>query len=153
MNRKKNMTEGECIMKLIDEGEPFEDQCVCQLLIGITKTRIDKGQIVLNKNIKKMTGLDETITSNELAKILGKVKTSILRRAKKEGWVYEIGKNRIQRFIMAGLPEDVRIAVIFKRWSFILRPEIQKLDEQIEKAQEQKKRYEIFLREMENKGK
>ena len=31
-----------------------------------------------------MTGLDETITANELAKILGKVKTSILRRAEKD---------------------------------------------------------------------
>ena len=53
MSRKKNMTEGEYIMKLIDEGAPFEDQCTYQLSIGNIKLKVDKEQNDLDKDIGK----------------------------------------------------------------------------------------------------
>ena len=40
-------------MKLIDEGEPFEDQYTYQLSIGNIKLKVDKEQNVLNKEMEK----------------------------------------------------------------------------------------------------
>ncbi len=63
-----------------------------------------------------MKGLDETITKWELAEILGQNERTIRRRAKKEGWPVNIVNNRgDQRFIVSGLPEDVRMAVMMER--------------------------------------
>ena len=65
-----------------------------------------------------MTGSDETITKWELAEILGKSERTIQRRAKKEKWPSKILNRRgDQRFIIEGLPEDVRTGIMFKRCS------------------------------------
>jgi len=58
-----------------------------------------------------MTSPTETITAKELAESMKTVKTTILRRAEREKWPYENGKNRIKRFIINKLPEDVRLAL------------------------------------------
>jgi len=121
-----------------------------------------------------MTGSDETITKWELAEILGKSERTIRRRAKKEGWPVNIINNRgDQRFIVSGLPEDVKLAVrmnqskkippsiIYElRWqnqealfvlpeSETLQAEIQELDEQIEKIRDRKKWRMMCLNEIE----
>jgi len=63
-----------------------------------------------------MMGLDETVTAKELASVLGRAIRSIQRRAKKEGWPGNIVNNRgDQRFMVAGLPKDVRMEIMMKR--------------------------------------
>jgi len=59
-----------------------------------------------------MTGLNETVTAKELVEIVGIEIRSIQRRAKKENWPADILNRRgDQRFIVAGLPGDVRMAI------------------------------------------
>ena len=53
MNRKRNKTEDEYIIELIDEGASFEDQCTYQLSMNTTKSKAEKGQNVLNKEMEK----------------------------------------------------------------------------------------------------
>ena len=51
----------------------------------------------------------ETITASKLANLLEMVKSSVIRRATKEKWPFEPGKNRAKKFLVAGLPEDIRM--------------------------------------------
>ena len=55
----------------------------------------------------------ETITANELKLILGiKAKTSILRRAEKEGWKYHQGPNKVKHYYIDSLPPEIQERVI-----------------------------------------
>jgi len=71
-----------------------------------------------------MMGHHETVTAKELADVLGKTIRLIQRRAKNERWPAEILNNRgDRRFILAGLPEDVRMAVLFRKQERGIRKE------------------------------
>lgn len=59
-------------------------------------------------------------TAKVLAEAMGITKQAIMKRAIKEKWPYDNGKNRAKRFIVAKLPEDVRIAV--GKYKGIARP-------------------------------
>ena len=53
----------------------------------------------------------ETMAIAQLAGVLGVNRTSILRRSKKEKWPYENGGNRAKKFLIAGLPEEIRMQI------------------------------------------
>ncbi len=66
-----------------------------------------------------MSGAERSFTAKEIAGILGVAKTTVLRRAEREKWICENGpavakamagkKNRVRRFKVEGLPEEVRV--------------------------------------------
>jgi len=56
--------------------------------------------------------ITETVTAMELAKKVGKVKSTILRRSEKEGWPFRPGKNGIKNFYISKLPADVQKALV-----------------------------------------
>ena len=56
-------------------------------------------------------------TANKIAEVLGVSKQAIMKRAKKEGWPHENGKNRAKRFLIEGLPGDIRARVIQRKES------------------------------------
>ncbi len=51
----------------------------------------------------------ETITAKEIAEVAGITKRSVHRRSEKERWPYQDGPNRSKLFIIAKLPDDIRI--------------------------------------------
>ena len=53
----------------------------------------------------------ETITTTQLVKINGVTKQAIMKRSKKESWPYENGGNRAKKFLIAGLPEEIRMQI------------------------------------------
>jgi len=53
-------------------------------------------------------------TRKEIAEALGVAKTTILRRAEKEAWPYDNGKNRQRRYKLERLPADVQKALAYK---------------------------------------
>ena len=63
----------------------------------------------------------ETITAKELAKIMGQVKSTIIRRAKKENWPCVNGGNRAKAYQVSHLPPDLRVRVIQARESAYLK--------------------------------
>lgn len=52
-----------------------------------------------------------TTTAATIARVIGLVKRSVLRRAEAEGWKYLDGANRKRRFFIAHLPSDIRAAL------------------------------------------
>ena len=56
------------------------------------------------------------ITAGEIADVMEVVKTSILRRAEKEGWKYEKGKNRARQYVITALPADIQKALLNKKY-------------------------------------
>ncbi len=54
----------------------------------------------------------ETITAIEVARKLSVSKRILLRRAERESWPYRNGDNRAKRFILADLPEGVKLEIM-----------------------------------------
>lgn len=52
------------------------------------------------------------MTALEIAEILGRTKSTIFRRADKEGWPYKNGKNRSKLFIVNELPEEIKALIM-----------------------------------------
>jgi len=53
----------------------------------------------------------DMITAAKLAEIHGVTRQAIMKRSKKEKWPFENGKNRAKKFIVSGLPEEIRMAI------------------------------------------
>ncbi|MBW2623166.1 MAG: hypothetical protein JRD68_09695, partial [Deltaproteobacteria bacterium] len=55
--------------------------------------------------------MSDTITAKDLAAALEITKQAIMKRAKKEDWPHENGGNRVKRFVVSKLPEEIKMAV------------------------------------------
>ncbi|MBW1666878.1 MAG: Mu transposase C-terminal domain-containing protein [Deltaproteobacteria bacterium] len=56
--------------------------------------------------------MKEIYTAREIAEVLGVVKSSVLRRADKEGWRYIPGRNKTKEYMLGALPADVQKALV-----------------------------------------
>jgi len=81
-----------------------------------------------------MTG-GQAYTAKEIAEIMGKSKQAIQKRAKKESWQYVTGNGKGGDHAKYALPA--------------LRAEIQRIEEEINLKQADKRRRLVFLKEME----
>jgi len=59
----------------------------------------------------------QSYTAAEIALAAGVVKSTILRRAEKERWKFEVGGNKAKKFIVASLPPDIQQAMIRKKYN------------------------------------
>jgi hypothetical protein len=62
-----------------------------------------------------MDDIYKTTTLNEIAKVLGKDKSTISRRANSEKWVYTEELNKIKAFPLDSLPKEIREKINISR--------------------------------------
>lgn len=52
------------------------------------------------------------LTAKDISENTGLIKSAVLRRAKKEYWEFEVGKNHIKKFPIKGLPADIQKKIV-----------------------------------------
>lgn len=88
---------------------------------------------------------EQTLTAKEIGELIGITDRAIRKRANKYKWEYTLKPVRgglVKKYPLFLLPKTIQITHIKK--------EIQKIDEQIKKAQSKKRKRLMFLKEMEN---